>query len=717
MKNAWNKKKTPVVRQETRIDGYFDAFVKNGVQQYTSYDSYYETKASDIDLTLMYQNALARKIVNAPAEDVVKNGFRIDGDEENKVYQELETLDFEKKLVDALRWDRLFGRSCILMLIDDGGKLSDPVNEKAIRRIHGLEVFDKRDISENYAAEYLNQDPLDKNFGKVEWYLITPPNGNRLYVHHSRLLLFDGEELPKRERIANNGAGLSCLDGVIKAIRRIETAHARAMDGVERSSTSLLKLNGLMDMVQSEQGTSIVRQRLDLIDLARQMLHTIAIDKDDEYQIYNMSLGGIAPLISEFEQIVCGMTTIPMTILFGRSPGGMNATGYADFENYNNMVKRIQKTKVKPLLERLVKLVMLSKEGPFKGEELENWSVVFNDLQQTTDLEKEQTEQAKINRQTAQLNLVNMLVERQYLDPTDAKQFLIEQQEFPVTEGEIDMDDYNDEENEDNIKAYKKAKSIPASQKLPVPDEVKQNNGEQEDIAEEIHKESEEKTDSIRNDKEPSVLTFEQVNAIRKYTCDHKNTTVADHILIEKAIKSAPLNIVQEDVVRIERGVAITQEDIDDIVQVGKYKPKRLTSWSMGKDVAKDYADDNVEWNEDKDFIPVILEYTGKDMLSHAIDVTKYSIKPYDKEVIFSSDITMYVVNCEQVYDKVLDCVDHVRITLDDKNTERQDDGSVFFKGNLESKKTPKEMKDIVEEETNEETHTDGGVGSGKDTM
>lgn len=45
--------------------------------------------------------------------------------------------------------------------------------------------------------------------------------------------------------------------------------------------------------------------------------------------------------------MLSALTNIPQTILFGRSPAGMNATGESDFENYYNFIERIQKQDVK----------------------------------------------------------------------------------------------------------------------------------------------------------------------------------------------------------------------------------------------------------------------------------------------------------------------------------------------------------------------------------
>ena len=225
-----------------RVDGYYDAFIRRGVQQYMYNNTYYEQKSSDAELTMIYQNALARRIVTSPIDDCIKHWLKIKGDKEDKILQYMQELDVEGAFVEAGYWDRLYGRSCIFIMADDGGSPMDAVNYNKLDSIRGLVVYDKRDIIEDMSGLLRNDDPNDDNFGNTEYYTICPMNGTPFDVHHSRLLMFNGETLPRRERIANNGAGLSCLDGVIKAIRRNDTAHARALDIIERVSQAVLKL-------------------------------------------------------------------------------------------------------------------------------------------------------------------------------------------------------------------------------------------------------------------------------------------------------------------------------------------------------------------------------------------------------------------------------------------------------------------------------------------
>lgn len=433
-------------RDTIRADsGFKDAFIARKLSNYETLMN--ERKLSDQQLALMYRNLIMRRIVTLVVDDAIKNFIEVEGDQDECIVQELEALFIPEKLTEALYWDRLFGMSVALILADDGQELDQPINLKRLRRVSGVEVFDKRSVMEDSASLYYDTDVRDVNFGKAEYYTITPPNGNLFKVHRSRLLIFDGETLPKLERIANNGAGLSCLDGIPAAINRVKTSMDKTIDIMDKVSTSLLKLQGLSNVLQTEEGTKAVIKRLDLIDYSRRLNGSVAIDKDDEYAVFNIPLGGLTDIIQEMEQYVCAVTGYPFTKLFGRSPAGMNATGQSDMQIYYDKVKSYQKRKLRPALEYLVKLIQLSSEGPTQGNELEKWSIKFKALEQLNDLEQANVDKTQAEVRAAVVKLVLDLVDNQMLDATQGRKYLAERGDIPVSETELDLDDETEENN------------------------------------------------------------------------------------------------------------------------------------------------------------------------------------------------------------------------------------------------------------------------------
>ena len=431
-------------KQTIRNDSFSEAFISNGIKQYRANNTYFEGPLINYNLLQrLWSNRLAQRISSLPAEAALKNGFIIDGDKDNLILQSLDELQAEAKLIEALTWARHYGRSCIFMIIDDGGSEEDEVNYDNIRSIKSLEVYDKQCIIEDSTGLLINDDPLDDNFGKTEWYQISPPGtGKTYYVHHSRLLLFDGDLLPAYERIARGGGGMSCLEGVVKAIYRNDTAQSTALNALERISTALLQLNGIKDLLQSDEGTAIVRRRLDLIDMARNLLNTIAIDTEDKYQVFNIPITGISNLLDNFGQYICALTGIPFTVLFGRSPAGLNSTGNGDLENYyNDVVGKIQKRTLKGPLEKLIKTLQLSKNGPTKGIELDNWTIKFNPLWSPSDKEQAETENTRSDAKKTEVDTICSLLDRQLMDDSEARKYLAEKTDYPIKLSRLNLTD------------------------------------------------------------------------------------------------------------------------------------------------------------------------------------------------------------------------------------------------------------------------------------
>lgn len=431
-------------KKVTNNDGFIDAMIMPGMRQYMKNNDFYYSGVTltDQQLQHLWKNALARRISSLPAEAALKNGFEVEGDKEEVILPALEKISATDKLIEGLTWGRHYGRSCIFMIADDGGTEEDPINYNRLRSIRALQVYDGSCITEDASGYFINDDPRDPNFGQTEWYQVTPPkSGNLLYIHHSRLLVFDGEMLPEYERINRNGAGLSCLDGIIKAINRCETAQATGLNALERLSTSLIKFENLAMLLQSDEGTAAVQRRMEIIDLARNILNSIALGSGDDYQVYNIPMTGIPALLDSFGQYICGLTGIPFTVLFGRSPAGLNSTGAGDLENYYNMVAGVQRRQLKPQIEKLVRTLMHCSEGPTGGKEIEDWNIKFNPLWVPTQKEQSETEKLQAEKQRIEVETIALLKNAQLMDDSEARKYLKENTDYPISKSPLNLED------------------------------------------------------------------------------------------------------------------------------------------------------------------------------------------------------------------------------------------------------------------------------------
>ena len=438
----------------SRFDGYFNSIIGHGLPRV---DPFLETRwrgrmlVNDQQLANVYLNALAQRIVDLPADEALKRGVEIEGDDaDENLKQMLDDLSFEEKFADALRWSRLFGGAAIFMLINDGGETDAPVNERQIKEVESLIVYDKREIDTN--SVLYNSNLQDKNFGQPEFYRIMPAAGRMFYVHKSRLLIFDGAPLTRQERQVRGGWGMSALQGVLEAVKNSDAAFDLARKIMERVSQPVLSMKDLFTKVTVEKGDEDVRAYLQLIDMARSVLNTVAIDLEDKYEVHNVPLTGLPDLLDKFGQYVAVLSNIPFSILFGRSPTGLAATGQAELEQFYGMVARLQRRKLKPNLDTLVRFLQLSQNGPFRGKPLENWQIIFPPLWLPTDKEKAETEKLRSDAGKAEAETVKTLTEIGALDAKEYREKLKADGKYPIDES---LDDELDRESGEDDKTGK----------------------------------------------------------------------------------------------------------------------------------------------------------------------------------------------------------------------------------------------------------------------
>ena len=132
-----------------------------------------------------------------------------------------------------------------------------------------------------------------------------------------------------------------------------------------------------------------VRDRLVLNDMSKSIYRGYAIDAEkEELEFISRNFGGIGEILEKLRIDIIGASQIPHTILFGESPGGLGSTGRSEERDFAKHLGDYQSTHYKRSLQHLMKIIMLSKDGPTKGRLPESWRIKFNDLFELNEREK-----------------------------------------------------------------------------------------------------------------------------------------------------------------------------------------------------------------------------------------------------------------------------------------------------------------------------------------
>lgn len=410
---------------EYRADGFSD--VMRLYQSQTAQTG--EMWIPDYDLAEKYQNnGLFSKIIDRPAEEALKHGMEYnvsDADLREFLDDALDRLDWEEKAVTAIRWARLFGGSIIVMLLDDGGGLEEPVNWQDVRSVEELRVYERAIVQ---------PDPDTYRTGKAEYFDVSSTYGGTFRVHRSRCLVFKNGSLPEYGAAQQYYYwGLPEYIRIHKDLSRALKTHTNAANMIEKSVQPVYKQRGLQSMLAGPNGDEMELKRLQVLDASRGMMNTIAVDMEGEdYDFKTFQMTGTKEILESTCNLLSAVTCIPQTILFGRSPAGENATGESDLENYYNFVEGIQKRMLKKNIRTLIKAIVQA--GVYDGsiENPGNIKPTFKPLWSLSETEKATVELTKAQRAQVAAQTAQLYIDMQAIQPDEVRQALAKDEQVDV---------------------------------------------------------------------------------------------------------------------------------------------------------------------------------------------------------------------------------------------------------------------------------------------
>lgn len=375
-------------RQRGRMSNYSSEMMAGG-----------ELFTQPLLLAQYIHNGFARLICDKPAEAMTSSGFEIDGltdDVSDSIKSKLEELDQTKHFNEAFKWRRAFGGALIVMGINDGGDIAEPVNEENIKSIEFLKVYDR---FEAYAGDRY-EDVKNPKFGKVEFWKIQSSDGMQGYdVHETRVLIFDGESVTNDVRRGNDGWGASVIQNCFKELIRLDKSYALSVLLLERMQQAVHGIPDLSEQVSTPEGEQNVTKRVDVVDRVRGALNTVIIDAAETYEIKSLSISGVKDILEVEAEALSAVSNVQTFILMGRNVGGLSS-GSSNLEAWVNQVSAWQNDQYRKPLDRLISLIRRAEtEGETDGGK---YTIEFNPItkisekdQAEIDYKKEQTAKTK----------------------------------------------------------------------------------------------------------------------------------------------------------------------------------------------------------------------------------------------------------------------------------------------------------------------------------
>ena len=335
-------------------------------------------------------DGIAARVVDAVPKHALRQGFTVstgEADVETAIHEALDRLRVVEVTRNTWTWARCFGGAAILLGADDGRPPEEPLDEANLRSIRWINDVDRRDI---YPMTWV-RDPDSLEFTHPETYRVTRMGGTvteSFTVHASRVIRFDGVTPTRRRRLALQGWGESVLQRVFAELQAARGAFASAGVLLQESSQGVIKMKDLMGMMASDTDDTMKR-RLELMDQGRSVARALLLDADGESfeRVEVGALTGVADIMDRMVRMVAAVTDIPVTILMGQAPAGLNATGDSDIRSWYDAVQSERTQMLLPHMRRLVRLLLVSRDGPTGGKLPAGWKIILPSLWQMTPAE------------------------------------------------------------------------------------------------------------------------------------------------------------------------------------------------------------------------------------------------------------------------------------------------------------------------------------------
>lgn len=440
----------PAPKRASRADGWINPQTRLGVYgRDKTLGAFFDAELIDQEtaLEIWRGDDLGGRIVELIPQEMTREGWEIgiedDPDAAEALDQAARDMELGLQSYLGLCYGRALGGGGMLLLVDDGvSDLSVPLRIDRIKSFRGVNLLTPRELIP--ARWYA--DPVQPQYGNVAIYHLVPinaPPGASItdfpLVHESRIIRFSGTLTTPRARFAR-AVHLGWDDSIFTRIRQPLADFQSAMRGATilmqdfaPAVFKALKLAELLGAAKTQNNNVSIYDRLSAMEFGSSNAKVKLIDTREDYKRESVSVAGLPELLERSMLRLAASAGMPVSLLMGQAPSGLNATGDSDIRWFYDHVAAMQEKQLRPALRRIYTIMMLAKDGPTKGKVPENWDLVFRPLWQMTPAEI-----AKMRFDLAQAD--NLYIQNQTLMPEEVAKARFGGETFG-NEIRIDFDD------------------------------------------------------------------------------------------------------------------------------------------------------------------------------------------------------------------------------------------------------------------------------------
>jgi len=305
---------------------------------------------------------LSEKTAQAMTRKWIKLHSKGDADKSERISQiedALTKFKVRELFTEAAIHDGFFGRAQLFVDLSEqeGPGLEIALFEDASIVRGKLRKFKLVEAMFTYPNSYSASNPLrDDYFNPSSWFVM----GQK--VHASRLLTFVGRPLPDILKPAYNFGGMSMSQLAMPYVMNWQKTRDSVNRLISNYSTSGIKTN-LTDVLAAGSGEDLMMRAQLYADMRdNQGLMIMDNDTEDYFQ-YNTPLSTLDQLQAQAQEHMASVASMPLPILLGITPSGLNASADGDIEIFYDHVRDMQERLFRDNLTKVIKLIQLSEFG------------------------------------------------------------------------------------------------------------------------------------------------------------------------------------------------------------------------------------------------------------------------------------------------------------------------------------------------------------------
>ena len=356
---------------------------------------------SDETIDQLCRAQLMYRIVTLLVFDAMKVSPNLSGPqigELDDVWEYMQARHWTDVEVRSLIYARQYGGSATIMLVDDGRRMSEPIDLTSVRSVLGYMEVRKRFIAPGPPCNKHEMTWWGPTWGRPSYYVVTPwtgdinidegwraaaeregvafGSGSFTNVHPSRVIDYryrpELDYLQARRFAQWRGWGPGVVEGVMDAYLARVKGILRTGDIVNSYGYDWLQMPTLHDNLTGPGGAAWASNYVDALKQCRDRTGdgvpvVITGPEVKSIQSTTRNVAGLPDLIEAQRAFLLDSVEYPRVVLFGVAGGGLSGKDEGEWRTYYNLVRSYLTGTRWPAIRKAAIVAMAAKDGPTGG--------------------------------------------------------------------------------------------------------------------------------------------------------------------------------------------------------------------------------------------------------------------------------------------------------------------------------------------------------------